>query len=59
LGARDADLRAEFVEGEPLRHSVVTDAMAESREMDTGAAHSLSISKEDRFLYLDSMKTPG
>ncbi len=53
LRTGDADESTELVEREPVLQPVVTDAVAESREVDAGGRHSLSVAKELKFLSLE------
>ncbi len=53
LRTGDADESTELVERESVLQPVVTDAVAESREVDAGGRHSLSLAKEFKFLSLE------
>src|SRR5690606_16670311 len=50
LGSGDADLGTQLIERVPPCETVMADAVAEGRQVDAGAAHSLIIAKEARFL---------
>ena len=50
LAAGDADPLAEFVEREPVRDALMTDAVTERRELEGRRGHSLRIAKESHLL---------